>query len=265
MESLKTEGVDFDMFAEERLDKILKILESQGKLKVKDLSSKFDVTEDCIRKDLKSLEKQGCLKRTYGGAVLLRESSQDHNIILRKDVDILKKNIIAMKAFNIIKDRETIFLDMSTINILLSKLLAKSKKRLTVVTNMLEILNILSKENNITVISTGGVLNKDLVGFTGISAIEFMSKYKFDRTFIGLRGIDVFDRSLTTFEMEDGITKKAVLASGKKNYIVMESKKFYFDGNYKFATIDDIDYIITEEIPKPEIRVVLEEFNIEVI
>lgn len=265
MESLKREGVNFDMFAEERLDNILKILESQGKLKVKDLSLKFDVTEDCIRKDLRSLEKQGHLKKTYGGAVQFRESSQDHNIIFRKDVDILKKNIIAMKAFNIIKDRETIFLDMSTTNILISKLLAKSKKRLTVVTNMLEIVNILSKENNITVISCGGVLNKDLVGFTGLATIEFISKYKFDRTFTGLRGIDVFDRSLTTFEMEDGITKKAVLESGKKNYIIMESNKFHFDGNYKFATIYDIDYIITDEMPKTEIKVVLEEFNIELI
>ena len=253
------------MFAEERLEEILKTLKSQGNLKVKDLSSKFNVTEDCIRNDLKSLENQGELKRTYGGAVLLRESSQDHNIFIRKDVDILRKNIIAMKAFNLIKDRETIFLDMSTINILISKLLAKSKKRLTVVTNMLEILNILSKENNITVISPGGVLNKHLTGFTGISTIEFLSKYKFDRTFTGVRGVDVFDRSLTTFEMDDGITKKAVLASGKKNYIIMESKKFYFDGNYKFASIDDIHYIITEEMPKAEIRVVLEESNIELI
>lgn len=253
------------MFTEERLEELLKILKIQGNLKVKDLSSKFNVTEDCIRKDLNSLETQGHLKRTSDGAVQLRESSHNYDFTLRKDIDILKKNIIAMKAFNIIQERETIFLDMSTTNLLLSKLLAKSKKRLTVVTNMLEILNVLSKENNITVISSGGVVNKYLGGFTGISAIEFISNYKFDRTFIGLRGVDVFDRSLTNFEIEDGITKKAVLDSGKKNYIIMESRKFHFDGNYKFATLDDIDYIITDEMPNEEIRVVLEEFNIELI
>ncbi|MBC8059839.1 MAG: DeoR/GlpR transcriptional regulator [Clostridiaceae bacterium] len=253
------------MFAEERLQEILKTLKVEGKLKVKDLSTKFDVTEDCIRKDLKSLENQGQLKRTYGGAVQLRESAQVHDIFQRKDVDISTKNIIAIKAFNVIKDRETIFLDISTTNILLSKLLAKSDKKLTVVTNMLEILNILSKENNITVISPGGVLNKELDGFTGICTIDFISKYKFDRTFIGSCGIDVFDRSITTFEIDDGITKKAIIESGKKNYIVMESKKFYFDGNYKFATIDDIDCIITDEIPKAEINSVLDEFSIQLI
>lgn len=253
------------MFAEERLQEILKILKTEGKLKVKDLSTKFDVTEDCIRKDLKALNMEGKLKRTYGGAVNIRESAQEHDVILRKDIDLSTKNAIAIKAFNIIKERETIFLDISTTNILLSKLLATSKKRLTVVTNMLEILNILSKENNITVISPGGVLNKEMDGFTGISTIDFISKYKFDKTFIGSCGIDVFDKSITTFEIDDGITKKAIIEAGKKNYIVMESKKFYFDGNYKFATIDDIDYIITDELPKNEIKAVLDEFSIELI
>lgn len=253
------------MFAEERLQEILKILKVEGKVKVKALSSKFDVTEDCIRKDLKSLETQGQLKRTYGGAVQLRESSIEYDITLRKDVDISRKTTIAIKAFNIINDRETIFLDISTVNILLSKLLAESKKRLTVVTNMLEIVNILSKENNITIISPGGILNKDLGGFTGVSAIDFITKYKYDKTFIGSCGIDVFDRSITTFEMDDGVTKKAVLESGKNNYIVMENKKFYFDGNYKFATIEDIDYIITDEMPKDEIKTVLDEFSIGLI
>lgn len=57
------------MFANERLEEILNILKTEGKVIVKDLSIKFDVTEDCIRKDLKNLEKQKLLERTYGGAV----------------------------------------------------------------------------------------------------------------------------------------------------------------------------------------------------
>ncbi|MEQ8198349.1 MAG: DeoR/GlpR family DNA-binding transcription regulator [Clostridiaceae bacterium] len=253
------------MFAEERHQEILNILNKEGKIIVKDLSVKFDVTEDCIRKDLKSLEKQVQLKRTYGGAVLNRESSPGHYIITKRNIDVPAKNTIAMRAFNIINDMETIFLDISTTNIILSKLLAKSSKRVTVVTNMLEIVNILSGKNNITVISTGGILNKDLEGFTGVSAIKFISNYKFDKTFIGSCGIDVFDRSITTFQMDDGTTKKAVVESGKKNYIVMESKKFHYDGNYKFATIDDIDCIITDEAPAGEIKNILDEFNVEVL
>ena len=62
------------MFLEERQESIMNMLTRDGKVRVKELSEKFKVTEDCIRKDLGALEKQGRLKRTYGGAVVLREN-----------------------------------------------------------------------------------------------------------------------------------------------------------------------------------------------
>ena len=149
------------MFAEERLDKILNLLNSEGKIKVKNLSQHFNVTEDCIRKDLKQLENLGHLKRTYGGAIKVRQSTNQYDTIERSKTDVSSKAKIAQKAFNLIKDRETIFLDLSTINMLIAKLLSQSNKRVTVVTNMIDIINILSStDNNVTVIATGGLLNK---------------------------------------------------------------------------------------------------------
>lgn len=253
------------MFAEERLQEILKILKLEGKLKVKDVSTKFNVTEDCIRKDLKVLEKQGNLKRTYGGAVKIRESAHEQDITLRKEINISTKTAIAQKAFQILEDRETIFLDISTTNIILAKLLGESTKNLTVVTNMPEITNVLSVKNNITLICSGGILNKNIGGFAGAATIDFLSRYRFDKTFIGSCGIDVFDRNITTFDIEDGITKKAIIQSGKKNYIVMENHKFNSDGNYKFATLDDINSIITDSMPTDEIKNIIEDLNIDLI
>lgn len=253
------------LFAEERLLAILNILNSEGKLKVKELSMKFNVTEDCIRKDLKSLENQGQLKRTYGGAVQIRESSNQYDIRARERINVQSKTMIAEKTFAMILDRETIFLDISTTNILLAKILAASSKRVTVVTNTLEILNILSTQNNITVVATGGVLNKNLLGFTGATAIEFISKYKFDKSFVGSCGVDVFDGSITTFEIDDGITKRAIIEASKKSYLVMENNKFHFDGNYKFATLDDIDCIVVDELPNGETIKRLEDLNITLI
>ena len=253
------------MFAEERLDSIINILENEGKIKVKDLSIKFNVTEDCIRKDLKTLESKGLLKRTYGGAVQVRGTAEVKDVVTRKDINISTKSLIAEKAFKLINHRETIFLDISTTNILLAKLLASSDKQITVVTNMLDILNVLSTPSNIRVIATGGILNRNLDGFTGAPTIEAISKYKFDKSFIGSCGIDVFDESITTFDIDDGITKKAILESSKKSFVVMESSKFHIDGNYKFACLGDIDSIITDADPKEEISSILKDFNIDVL
>lgn len=254
------------MFTEERLEAILNILNEEGKVKVKELSKRFNITEDCIRKDLKQLEHLGSLKRTYGGAIQVRQSSNLYDVVQREKIDISTKSLISKKALELIQDRETIFLDISTINILIAKALLASQKRVIVVTNMLEIANILSvADNNITVVVVGGVLNKNLNGFIGATANDFIQRYKFDKAFIGSCGVNVFDKSITTFEIEDGITKAAVIQASKKAFLVMESNKFNLDGNYKFAAINHINAIITDEKPAEQVLEVLESSEIQVI
>lgn len=253
------------MFTEERHSEIINILKKEGKVVVKDLSLQFNVTEDCIRKDLKILESKSLLKRAYGGAIPFR-AFQVETLEERKHLNLELKSIIAKKAFDLIEDGDTIFLDTSTTNILLAKLLCKSKKKLTIVTNMLDIMAILnSEENLITVICPGGVLKKDSNGFTGSLTIENISNYKLSKAFIGSCGVNLQDKCATTFDVEDGNTKKAIIKSSQKVFLVLESRKFYFDSMYKFASFNDIDAIITEKVSDKDILKILKKSNIEVI
>jgi DeoR family glycerol-3-phosphate regulon repressor len=251
------------MFTEERQEAILRILREYGKVKVRSLSEEFNVTEDCIRKDLKTLEKGGHLKRTYGGAILSGDYPLDRDVIDRRSVNVEKKDIIARKAFEIIKDNETIFLDISTSNIKLAKLLAESGRRLTVVSNMIDILQILAASSGITAVGTGGIMYRTVNGFMGSAAIEVVKQYSFDRAFIGTCGLDMTDQSVTTFGVEDGLTKKVAIASSRHAYLVMEKDKFYFNDSYKFAQFDDIDGIITDEIPDPATTDALESAGVQ--
>ncbi|MEY8352380.1 DeoR/GlpR family DNA-binding transcription regulator [Lachnospiraceae bacterium 54-53] len=237
------------MFTEERLDRILQILQDQGTVKVKDLSAQFQVTEDCIRKDLKNLENAGKLKRTYGGALLSQDYPLKRDVIDRRDTNIEKKKLIAQKAFDLIGSNETIFLDISTTNIMVAEQLAKSHKRVTVVTNMIDIMQTLAVNPNITPIGTGGIMYRTVNGFMGAAAIEIIKQYSFDRAFIGTCGLDLTDNSITTLGVEDGLTKKAAIGSSRHKYLVMEKDKFYFNDSYKFAHFDDIDGIITDSMP----------------
>jgi DeoR/GlpR family transcriptional regulator of sugar metabolism len=237
------------MFTEERLDRILQLLHDQGMVKVKDLSALFQVTEDCIRKDLKNLENAGKLKRTYGGALLSQDYPLKRDVIDRRDTNIEKKKLIAQKAFELIRSNETIFLDISTTNIMVAEQLAKSHKRLTVVTNMIDIMQTLAVNPDITSIGTGGIMYRTVNGFMGAAAIEIIKQYSFDRAFIGTCGLDLTDNSITTLGVEDGLTKKAAIASSRHKYLVMEKDKFYFNDSYKFAHFDDIDGIITDSMP----------------
>jgi len=253
------------LFAQERIEEIIQLLNENQKVVVKDLSKKFDVTEDCIRKDLKVLEKKGIIKRTYGGGVLSRQFAPHNDILVRKNINIEGKIKVAEKAFELIKSRETIFLDISSINILIAEKIAKGNKKLIVITNMIDIIRTFSHCDHVNVIGTGGVFNKEVNGFVGSLAIESISKHKVNRAFIGSCGVDMFDKSVTTYDVEDGNTKKAIISSGKKVYLVMENKKFYYDATYKFADIYDIDAIIVDEKPDEKICRELEKSNVELI
>lgn len=239
------------MFTEERQEAIIHALHQTGKIKVREMSLKFQVTDDCIRKDLKALENAGRLKRTYGGAILSQDYPLKRDVVDRKDLNVGKKAVIAQKAAALIKDGETIFMDISSTNIQLAHILAASGRRLVVVSNMIDILQILAKNPAITAVGTGGTMYQTVNGFMGAAAIELIKQYSFDRAFVGSCGVDFTDSSITTLGAEDGLTKKAALLSSRHKYVVMEKDKFYFNESFKFAHLDDIDGIITDEVPDP--------------
>lgn len=241
------------MFTEERQAAIELCLQEQGKVRVKELSEYFRVTEDCIRKDLKSLENAGKLKRTYGGAILSRDYPLQRDVVNRREYNLDKKKLIAEKALHLIRKNETVFLDISTSNIELAKLLAAKRMTVTVVSNMIDILQILAHEPAITTIGTGGDMYLSVNGFMGAAAMEVIRQYSFDRAFVGCCGVDMLDMGITAQGATDGLTKRTVLNSSRHSYVVMEKEKFYFNDSYKFAHLDDVSGIITDEMPDENI------------
>ena len=233
------------MFTSERHEKILQKLASEGKVKVKELSTLFAVSEDCIRKDLKQLEHTGKLKREYGGAIAL-EDLFIRDVFARKDKDASIKKEIAQKAYDCIQNGETIFLDVSTTNIYLAQLLAKGNKAIIVVSNMIEILQTLAKNPLLRVIGTGGNVNLELNGFVGAPTLSILKKHIFDRSFIGTLGVDASFTYLTTFDYDDGLIKECVIHNSKQNFVMMDSGKFHNAGNFKFAKLSAIDVIISD-------------------
>lgn len=233
------------MFTSERHEQILHKLQIEGKVKVKELSEKFAVSEDCIRKDLKQLEEAGHLKRAYGGAIAT-DDRLIRDVFARKDKDADVKREIAQKAYDVIESGETIFLDISTTNIYLAQLLATGKKSCIIVSNMIEILQILAKNPLLNVIGTGGNVNMELNGFVGAMTLSIIKQHYFDRCFIGTLGVDESLTYLTTFDLDDGLVKEAAIKNSKLKYVVMDTNKFKSCGKFKFSNLHDIDMIITD-------------------
>ncbi|MEG1131984.1 MAG: DeoR/GlpR family DNA-binding transcription regulator [Romboutsia sp.] len=235
------------MFLEERYEKTIEIIKKNGRVKVKELAKLFDVTEDCIRKDLKELEVRGHLKRVYGGAIIQRNHNDIRNVDERKNINTNEKKSIALKAIGLIKDKDIIFLDTSTNNLELAKELNKTNKAITVVTNMIEIVLELKVNKNIKVISIGGEFNKEVEAIVGAAADRYIRNFTYDKAFIGLCGINRETGYISTVNLEDGNTKKTIIECSDRNYLVMENVKFNYDEFYKFATLEEITGVITED------------------
>ena len=241
------------MFLEERQEAILNLLARDGKVRVKDLSEMFKVTEDCIRKDLGALEKQGKLKRTYGGAVVRRENLHMLEVSKHRNTDVEAKRRIAQAAVRLIHEKDMVFLDISTSNLAIAELLVKTDREMTVVTNMIRL------------VFAGGKINKSRDGFWGGMTLDFISKLKPDIAFVGAVGVDVKENSVSTYDIEDGINKAAIVRVAKRAYVVAEARKLSNDGNYNYTSLDTLSGLITDSKPADDICEAAEDYGVEIV
>ncbi|MDD6460135.1 MAG: DeoR/GlpR family DNA-binding transcription regulator, partial [Absicoccus porci] len=129
------------MLAQQRQEAIVEEVNEKGSVLVKELAIKYNVTQDSIRKDLNILQKQGLLKKTYGGAVRIRKKIAVQDLVASKRISKNRaaKQAIAQRAYHLIEPNDLIFLDLSTSNLELARLLMENDKGATIVTNMLDI------------------------------------------------------------------------------------------------------------------------------
>lgn len=252
------------MLARERQNKIVEMVNIEGSVLVKELSELFDVTEDSIRKDLSLLEKKGLLKKTYGGAVKNRVNTHELYVSQRKGKNVEEKKEIARKAFELIEEGDVIFLDISTINIELIKLIVEANLKITVVTNMIDVMLSFTAPSDTNLVFIGGKLNKGRDGFIGSYTNKQIGEFNFDKAFMGTVGVDLERNKVYTYVTDDALTKKTIMDYSEVCYMIMESRKFSREGNYRFANVDDFDGVILEEEPEEKILKALQKFGLEI-
>lgn len=238
------------MFAQERQRMIIERIHQNGSVRVKDLSQEFDVTEDCIRKDLSLLEKEGHLMKTYGGAVSVKENPHRYRSSDRQTEPNEERVAIAIKAISIIEEEDTIYLDVSLTSVEIAKQLIHFPHPLKVITNMIEVMNLLYLCPHITLMFIGGQLNLERDGFWGSLSSQMVRSFRIDKAFLGVVGIEVTQGQLTTYCIDDGIMKKSVIEQSQASYLLCEERKFYEYGSYVFASLHDVyGVVVAQELP----------------
>jgi len=237
------------VFNIERKTKLLSHLSEKGSILVKDASQMFGVTEETIRRDLKELENQGLLLRTHGGAISTDDAKSEFPLEIRQGINISGKNAIGREAAKHVIDGDTIMLDASTSCLFLAKHI-KEKKSLTVITNSEKIIFELSNSDEITLISTGGILRHKSMSYIGKSAQTSLENYVADKVFFSCKGF-LPERGLMDSNEQESQIKRTMISRSQKAIFLCDKTKFGRIGCEMVAKPDDIHIIVTDE-PIPE-------------
>lgn len=235
------------MRAKERFDIIKQLVTNNKKVFVSELSTKLEVTEETIRRDLEKLESEGVVTRTYGGAILNAEGSFDGvNFYKRATINLEEKQKIAIKARELLKNKNTIAADSSSTVIEALKLI-RDWKDVVLLTNSTEVLREFT-QSELTIVSTGGIFNKNSLSLQGSMAKDMIKKYNVDILLISCKGLNKEKGALDSNEVEVEF-KKVLVQQASEVALLVDHTKFDRNAFMQLVDFDNIDYIITDRQP----------------
>lgn len=235
------------MLAAERRNLILEKLQDEKRVVVSELSELFKVSEETIRRDLDKLDKEGLASKSYGGAVLVENNNTDMPFNVRKKKNMQGKRIMAELISKLIVDGDHIIVDPSTTAVSIVKAI-RDKKRLTIVTNSIEVLVELADATGWDVISTGGTLRENYLALVGPRALEGINSFNADKVILSCKGIDM-EKGITDANEMFSQVKKAMLHSAKQKILAVDSTKFEKVAFSQICEVADIDMVVTDIRP----------------
>lgn len=227
-----------------RKAKIKDIILEKKSVIVSELAKEFTVTEETIRRDLKTLEDEGVLIRTYGGAFIQEGVQNEVNLTIRESAYVNSKTRIAEGATKLIRNGDSIFLDSSTTALFIAK--AIMNMRLTVMTNSLKVINLLTDSSDIRLLSVGGVYDPANMAFIGRTTLQSLDQYYVDKSFISCRSLCI-DNGITDSNDNNADIRKKIIERSNKTYLIADYSKFDKTSFIKICDFDSVDGIISDK------------------
>jgi DeoR family fructose operon transcriptional repressor len=228
----------------ERRQQIIETVGKYGQLSVTELSRKLDVSEVTIRHDLQALSDQGFLLRTRGSAVSTNKMPE-FSFDVRQQQFAAQKRRIGKAASALVHNGDTIFLDASTtVHAIIPYL--KELHELTVLTNSIRAAMSFLDSPHIQVILRGGYLRRESISVVGLNFDEMLSGINIQTGFFGSRGLTV-ENGLTDVNLNEVEMKRKMVASCRQVISLLDSRKWGKVAAYTFASLDNINTIITDK------------------
>ena len=234
------------MLPMERQQRISDILAENGIVQVSRLADEFGVSELTIRRDLDQMEENRLLKRTHGGATILRNMNAEPHYLQKAAQFAEEKKSIARKASELVEDDDIVMVNSGTTASAVLRALLESGRSITIITNNIDVFNQPDTLGKCTIILTGGVYRSRSRALSGSIATSPLEGMFANKSFIGVDGISE-DAGLTTPIYEESVVSRMMLkhTSGKA-YVIATHNKIGVVSNYMIGRTDEIHGIITD-------------------
>ena len=277
------------MFAEERQQKIAELVAGTGRVSVTTLAERFRITTETIRRDLATLETAGTVRRVHGGAVAADRFSTSEESINERTIQRPDQKLrIAQAALALIPQGKSgsILLDAGSTTEALADLLSRrpavvpsgaaapgspggtanhaSAPELVVITHAVPIAARLASAPGIAVQLLGGRVRGLTQAAVGQATVEAAQRLRPDIAFIGTNGINA-SFGLSTPDPEEAAVKAAFVHSARRIVVLADSSKLDTETLVQFASLKDLDTLITDSEPGPELTAALTDAGVDVV
>ncbi|MDH4249117.1 MAG: DeoR/GlpR family DNA-binding transcription regulator, partial [Deltaproteobacteria bacterium] len=217
-----------------------------GHVKVETLSERFKVSPQTIRKDLNELCDRGMLQRIHGGASLSGGIS-NYGYGARRELAADAKRRIGQKAATLISDNHSVIINIGTTTEQVAHCL-KDKRSLLVITNNINVVNILRGYPEIEVIIAGGLVRRQDGGVVGEATVDFIRQFKVDFAIIGTSAID-HDGSLLDYDYREVKVAQAIIENARHTILVADSMKLERSAPVRMGHISQLGSFVTDAPP----------------
>ncbi len=245
-----------------RRKEILQFIQNEDRGEVSYFAQYYDVSEVTIRNDLNHLEKQGCIKRCYGGALLNNQFAFERSLKDKKRLNSSVKAKIGSYAASLIEDGDRIILDSGSTTEQIAYNFS-DKNDLVVMTNGINIAYHLANQSNVSVMVSGGTMRENSYSVHGQGGEDFLTGFRFNKLFLGVDGFDKSVGVTTPHQGEADINRK-MLEAAQTVIAVTDSSKFDRQSFCLIARPEQIDMLITDSGIPQEYVEHLKKLNVDV-
>lgn len=224
----------------QRKKDILEFLKQNESVKITTLAELCGVSQVTIRKDVAQLEQLGMIHRYRGKISIINHNLRPY--FIREDFNSSNKRLIAQKAVELIAPNDLIILDAGTTTMLIAEILASEQPH-NIITNSIPVATQLRNTNHVVTMAGGMLLNHSLCNI-GPDTEALFQRIEADKVFIGCSGLRA-SCGLTTENIIEASTKKAMIHAAKQVIAVFDGSKFEQTAINLFANFNEIDTIIT--------------------